>query len=287
MIRRFCIATLLSCSIAIGQSSAPATAATSTRPLAFDVATIKPAKPGENWHFGFSPVGYSAAGMTLSTVIVQAYFPFNAADRNAIVGAPDWVGKDLWDIETKVAPEDLDAYKQNRTSMYQRTDSPGQLMLQHMLADRCKLVAHRVPAEMDGYFLTLDKHDAKLTPAPPDEPRPDHGQPMPDGGYLVPYQRGDVPHVSFYGVTIAELAVHLRGMGGGIIVDRTGLTGRYDFTLTWLSSGPEETHVGAISSDDPDPLSHWNFAALGLRAERAKVPTTHLVIDHVERPSEN
>jgi len=260
---------------------------TDPKPLAFDAVSIKPAQPGENGHVGFGPTGYTSAGLPLIAAIVTAYFPFNAADRNTLVGAPDWVSKDVWDIETKVAPEDLGAYQKGPTHFFTGADSPGQQMLQAMLADRCKLIAHRVPAETDGYILALDKRGAKLKEAAPDEPRPDHGQPMPEGGYLVPYQRGDVPHVSFYGVTLAELAVHLRGMGGGLIVDRTGLTGRYDFTLTWLSSGPDEQHEGAFSFDDPDPLSHWNFAALGLRAERANVPTTHLVIDHIERPSEN
>jgi uncharacterized protein (TIGR03435 family) len=76
-------------------------------------------------------------------------------------------------------------------------------------------------------------------------------------------------------------------MGGGQVVDHTGLTDRYGFTLTWLSSGPDEQHVGAISSDDPDKLSHWNFGALGLKAEQVKLPTEDLVIDHIEKPSPN
>lgn len=75
--------------------------------------------------------------------------------------------------------------------------------------------------------------------------------------------------------------------GAAQVVDHTGLTGRYDFTLTWLSSGPDEQHVGAISSDDPDKLSHWNFAALGLKIVQVKIPTEDLVIDHIESPSQN
>jgi len=86
---------------------------------------------------------------------------------------------------------------------------------------------------------------------------------------------------------MTAFAQHLIGMGGGQVVDRTGLTGTYDFTLTWLSSGPDEQHEGAIASDDPDKLSHWNFGALGLKAEQVKLPTEDLVIDHIERPSAN
>jgi hypothetical protein len=65
--------------LAVAQSSAPANqpAAADAKPLAFDVVSIKPSQPGENWHFGFGPTGYSAAGVSLGVMILQAYFDFN------------------------------------------------------------------------------------------------------------------------------------------------------------------------------------------------------------------
>jgi uncharacterized protein (TIGR03435 family) len=184
------------------------------------------------------------------------------------------VSKERFDIEAKVIPADLDEWQKERSQ--QLAQPLIQKLLQDMLADRLKLASHRVPSETTGYRIVLDKHGAKLTEAVSDEPRPDHGLPVPGGGFMVPYQRGDVPHVAFYNVTMAAFAEHLVGMCGTQVVDNTGLTGRYDFTLTWLSSGPDEEHVGSTSSDDPDKLSHWNFGALGLKAEEGKLPTEDL-----------
>jgi uncharacterized protein (TIGR03435 family) len=263
-------------------NSAPTSLTPDTKSHAFDVVSIKPAAPGENWHYGFAPTGYSSAGMPIMAAVRQAYFSRNWNGK--IVGAPDWVTKDPFDIEAKVTVADLDEWQKERT---QPNQPLIQQLLQGMLADRCKLAAHRVPSETTGYALVLDKHGAKLKDAAPDEARPEHGIPAPGGGYFVPYQRGEEPHMGFYGVTMAAFAEHMVGMGGGQVVDRTGLTGRYDFTLTWLSSGPDEQHVGAISSDDPDKLSHWNFGALGLKAEQVKLPTEDLAIDHIEKPSQN
>ena len=81
-------------------------------------------------------------------------------------------------------------------------------------------------------------------------------------------------------------AQSLRGMAGSPVIDRTGLMDRYDFHLDWLSLGPDERE-GFTEFDDPDKLSHWNFSALGLKAEHIKIPTEHIVIDHVEKPSAN
>ncbi len=278
----FSAAILSACTIVphIASAQAPPTDA---KPHAFDVISIKPAQPGENWHFGFAKTGYSSAGVPVRTLIVQAYFPRNWNGK--ILAAPDWVGKDgLSEIEAKLDPADIDEWQKEVTQLSQPL---AQQLLQELLADRFKLVAHRVPSEAEGYALVVDKRGPKLTEAAPDEPRPDHGIPLQGGGYIVPYQRGEDPHVAFYGVTMAAFAQHLVGMGAGQAVDRTGLTGKYDFTLTWLSSGPDEQHVGAISFDDPDKLSHWNFGALGLRAEKIKLPTEDLVIDHIERPAAN
>jgi bla regulator protein BlaR1 len=281
---RFAASSTLVTSVALfGQvGPAPTSLTPEMKTHAFDVVSIKPSDSKGIRHFGLAPTGYSTAEMAIAVVIRQAYFPRNWSGK--ILGAPDWVSNERFDVEGKVTVADLDEWQKERT---QPTQPLIEQLLQNMLAERCKHVAHRVPSEAEGYALIVDKRGAKLKEAAPDEARPDHGQPAGGGGYLVPYRGGDVPHISFYGVTMASFAEFLVGMGGGQVVDRTGLTGRYDFTLTWLSSGPEEQHEGGISSDDPDKLSHWNFGALGLRAEQVKVPTEDLVVDHIERPSMN
>jgi uncharacterized protein (TIGR03435 family) len=291
MVGRFCIAVTFSASLAITQiTTTPAipapksTPAIKTKPAAFDVVTIKPARPNDRYHFGFGDTGYSAVGVPLLWVINQAYFAPGMNTGESVVGAPDWVNKDKWDIETKVAPEDMAQYQRDLMS----TDIANPItrqMLQTMLANRCKFVVHRVPAEMPGFAIEIGKNGPKLTPAAPDEPQPSGSIPLAGGGFVVPWHRGDKPTIKFYSVSMSTFAAYLR-MIGRPVIDRTGLTGKYDLSLTWLSLAPDERE-GTVSFDDPFPLSHWNFGALGLRVERAQIPTEQIVIDHIEKPSEN
>ena len=295
MIDRFCIAAMLSASQAVAQIATPlsvpassSTPAVQTKPLAFEVATIKPGRPSGNWGFGFGfgPTGYSAAGVTLATLIYQAFFPSSSytGGQDALIGAPIWVEKDTWDIQAKVATEDIAVYQQLTRF---NVDTPvARQMLQTMLADRCKLVVHRVPAQMPAYALMIAKNGPKLTQAAPNEAQPSGSIPAPGGGFFVPRRRGGPLILTFSAASMSTLAQELRSLTGRSVVDRTGLTGTYDFTLTWLSVGPDERE-GSISFDDPFPLSHWNLGALGLRVEQVQIPTEHLVIDHIEKPSEN
>jgi uncharacterized protein (TIGR03435 family) len=224
--------------------------------------------------------------VNLGIVIYQAYFDLAMAGKDAVVGAPDWVGKDTWDIEAKLAPEDMGRYERERTTGNFATPAARQ-MLQNMLAERCKLVVHRVPAHIPAFAVELGKKGPRLTQAPPNEAQPSGSIAAPGGGFIVPYKRGEEkPHVDFHAVSMSAFAQHLRGIAGGPVIDRTGLTGKYDFRLSWVGLDPDELE-GVVSSDDPYPLSHWNFGALGLRVEPIQIPSEHIVIDHIEKPSEN
>jgi uncharacterized protein (TIGR03435 family) len=257
-------------------------AQTDFRSHTFDVVSIKPAASGQAIHFGFTNDGYSATGVPLTVLIGQAFFSGTSGGK--IVGEPDWLNKNLYDVEAKVTSDDLDEWKKE---LSMPSKPLMQRLLQSMLADRCKIAVHRVPSQTAGYELTVDKNGPKINEAQADEPRPEHGIPITGGGYLVPYQRDEEPRLRFYGVTIAQFAERLAGLGGGHVVDRTGLTGHYDINLVRFSPSPDEKHVRSVDPGDPDPLSHWNFGALGLKAQQTRLPTEDLVIDHIEKPSVN
>ncbi len=127
---------------------------------------------------------------------------------------------------------------------------------------------------------------ARNSPKPP-QTKPNHPEAFPPRAAVFWSHISGVkgPKIDYYGVSMSTFARQLR-MIGGPVVDRTGLTGKYNFSLTWLSLDPDERE-GSVSFDDPYPLSHWNFAALGLRIERIQIPTEHIVIDHIEKPSPN
>ena len=154
-------------------------------------------------------------------------------------------------------------------------------MLRKLLTARFKLTFHREQKELPIYALTIGKNGSKLKEgvAPPDGPRPLIFVLSPQG-------------VSLPGrnATMAELAsVMQRAALDRPVMDKTGLSGRYDFDLEWT---PDETQFGGQGPrETPESTKPSLFAAiqeqLGLRLEGTKGPVDVLVIDKVERPSDN
>jgi len=283
MTSKLCIATLLLCVSTAAQTPAP------QHPAAFEVVSIRPSKPGSNWRISWTttPDGYRVTGQSLRSTILIAYIPQGMSywSKDRISGAPSWID-DLYDIDAKVSEADLAEWQKQGIT----PDKKPVLreMLQALLADRCHLVTHRIPGPpINGFSLEPGKRGPQLTASPPDETYP-QGMKLVSGGVLVPYQRGEKPRLKFYGATMADFANQLsQSSGGHPVLDHTGLTGRYDFALNWVEDPDSKLPEGVISTDDPDPLSHWDVEGLGFRRIPIKLPADTLVIDHIEKPSEN
>src|ERR1700728_2245136 len=154
-------------------------------------------------------------------------------------------------------------------------------MLRNFLTDRFKLTFHREPREFSIYQLELSKGGSKLkeTAAPNDPPTVGPGMVYP--------QRIVLPGRN---ATTGDLASLLqRAILDRPVVDKTGLSGRYDFDLEWA---PDETQFGgevpAPSAEAPSP--HLFTAVqeqLGLKLEATRGPVQALVVDSVERPTPN
>jgi uncharacterized protein (TIGR03435 family) len=233
----------------------------------FDVVAIKPNADGDYRVYVGPPVGgrFSATGITLRLLMRYRY---DVQDLQ-ITGGPRWIGTDRWNIEAKAAgvPGRLPAEQQSR-------------MIRALLADRFQLKVHtekkkRVPA----YALVVLKNGPKL--------HENAGDPGP----VVHVERG---HMSFQKVRLAALTAQLTRQLGKPVIDMTNLAGEYDLVLDWV---PEPGENSAIPGQPgpPEPASENNgpsiFTALqeqvGLRLAPAKAPLDVLVIDHVEKPSEN
>jgi uncharacterized protein (TIGR03435 family) len=262
--------------------------ATPAKPIAFDVVSIRPANPGSNFIVGFAttPDGYRVPSQSLWFTIMMAYFPQNMAywSKDRLPGAPPWIN-DPYEIDAKVSEADLaECQKQgltlNKKPMLQQ-------MLKTMLADRCHLVAHMAPGPpVSGFSLELGKHGPHFTESKPDEVLPE-GMKLPDGGIEVPY-RGESPRFSFYGATMADVAQFLSMISAGHpVLDHTGLAGRYDLIVNWLDDPDSKLPAGVVGSHDTNTLSHWDFEPTGLHLAPIKIPADTLVIDHIEKPSEN
>jgi uncharacterized protein (TIGR03435 family) len=273
----------------LAASSALAQSAPNSTPLAFDVVSIRPSKPGTPERLGIttSPDGVRVSGVSTLVTIMVAYFPQGLAywSKDRLSGAPAWLS-DLYDINAKVSDADIAKWQKQGVALDKQP--MFREMLQTMLADRCHLVAHMAPGPpISGWSLEVGKHAPRLTESKPGEALP-AGAKLHDGGVMTPYQRGDKPHLTLYGATMTDLAQILSQISTGHPVqDHTGLTGHYDFVVNWISDPDSKMREGLISPDDPDPLSHWNIDALGLHVAPIKLPTDTLVIDHIEKPSEN
>jgi bla regulator protein BlaR1 len=263
--------------------------------VSIEPASIKPNKPGVvSSRMMFHPGEFTATNVTLQELIGTVY----GVDDLQISGAPDWLDSEKFDIDAKWDKSVLDAIE---------ALSPEQLarerkhMLQEFLADRFKLTLHRETQHLPVYELVIAKNGPKLHEAKPDDTYP-NGFNDADGrarAGMMHLERGQltaqgVPVVLLRQVLAREL---LQEFGGGIIVDKTGLTGNYDFTLKWtpeesqpaIFRGTDGGQQGADSSPAPESSRPSLFRSLqeqlGLKLERQNSPGEILVIDHVEKPA--
>ncbi len=221
----------------------------------------------------------------LIAALFMAYVPANGAalgfsTDGRVVGSPDWMKSEKYDIDARVDEADLLAWQK---PVLQR--QMLHTMMQSLLAERCKLVAHREMRDKPVYALMTAKNGSKLqlakavSSAAILEEHPGAGA-VPGGGGMVVFGAGG--SMQLYGVPIETLAIVLSNMVGRPVVNKTGLTGRYDIKLeepkALAADGTEESRASVFITVQEQ---------LGLRLESMKEPVEVLVIDHVERPSEN
>jgi uncharacterized protein (TIGR03435 family) len=241
----------------------PAPASTATPE--FEVATIKPVKVPDPNRMNDHSDGrrYSTRNTSLRDLMMMAY----GLDPRQITGGPEWLASDEYDIDAVASDEG------------QMADHREE-MLQKLLADRFKLTFHREQRELPVYALVVAKGGAKLKAADPGEQNNSGCQRL----GVCAFMNDPLPHFARW----LQFAVLDRP-----VLDKTGLAGSYDFTLKWT---PDEAQFSAMGIHVPPPTDNPNappelFIAiqeqLGLKLEPQKIPAEVLVIDHVERPSEN
>jgi uncharacterized protein (TIGR03435 family) len=235
----------------------------------FEVATIKPSKPGaQGKGFGFRAGHFMTLNTDLNDLIAFAY----GRHPKQIVGAPDWFGTDLFDIEAKPDAEGRPNQKQMAT------------MVQKLLEERFALKYHHEQRELPVYVISVASGGPKMTKSA-----------SADG------------QMAFFFRALGDLTVRNQSMDdfaqwmqNGVmdrpVVNQTGLEGKYDFQLKWT---PDDSQfaafrgVGAVvppAKDDPaaPPALYTAITEqLGLKMGPGKVPVDVIVIDHAEKPSAN
>jgi uncharacterized protein (TIGR03435 family) len=293
-----------------------AAAQTGGPPTAFEVASIKPAAPQDMGRMRImmrggpgtdDPGQITYVNVPLRNIVMNAY-----GVKNFQISGPGWLDTGHFDVLAKV-PKGA-------------TEEDLKIMLQNLLAERFQLKLHREKKELPIYALVVARNGPKLkesaedTPAAADAPAP----PPPSGGRVTVGKDGfpQMPRggrggmmmminngrlrLAGYKQSISAMTDMLSNQVGRPVVDQTGLTGKYDFSLEFA---PEEGQMmrgpmGAMpppppgagpgpadsAPDSPAPANLFTALQeqLGLKLEPKKGPVDFLVIDHIEKtPSEN
>jgi len=233
----------------------------------FEVATVKPSKPDQPGKaLMVRGNRFSTINTTLTDLICFAY----DVQQKQIVGAPDWITTDKFDI---AAQPDLPG-----------TPSGKQLksMVQKLLADRFQLKFHRDKKELSAYVLSTGKNGPKL--------KQDDGNP---NGLPSLFFR----QLGYLTVQNATMGDFTRLMQSAVldrpVVDQTGLQGKWDFVLKWTPDESQFSGMGVKvppptdAADAPPPLFTAIQEQIGLKLDAGKAPVEVLALDHVEKPSEN
>jgi bla regulator protein BlaR1 len=264
--------------------------AAATGPV-YEVVSVKPDKSGDmRFKVMNTPDGLTA-NLPLQWLIRLAY---DIQDFQ-ISGAPNWVNSDRYDVEAKM--DESVADELHKLNEDQR-EPVRQRMLQALLADRFKLMVHRETKELPVYSLVIAKSGSKLQEAKPGDADanafkgPD-GQHL-KGGHFI--WMGGMGQLAGHDVGMPLLVSELSRQLGRTVIDNTGLKGSYDWTLKWtpdqstsMFKGPESVQAtaGAAASETGPSIFTAVQEQLGLKLESQKGPVEILVIDHVEKPSEN
>ena len=264
-----------------------------------------------------SPGRLSLECQTVASMIQSAYREFvNGKPRpiNATTGVPEggpmsprqreqaipkttsaWITSELYSVDAK-------------TESAQTIEMMRGPMMQGLLRDRFKLKIHREAKDIPVYALTVDKRGPKLQSAkegscvtvkdllakgPPPEPKP--GQLPPPLCDIM--SRSTTGAVNWYRAPMASLCRDLSLLLDRDVIDKTGIVGVFDIHMEFspadvanLPGLPDTLTDTASPAHATDPVGSSIFAAvttLGLKLKPAKGPGDVLVIDHVERPSEN
>jgi uncharacterized protein (TIGR03435 family) len=269
---------------------------------AFEVASVKPNKSRDGVSFiRFAPGGrLVATNMSLRALIRLAY----EIKDFQLSGGPNWIRSDRFDIEAK-----------SNGDVSQRE---SWLMMRSLMADRFKLAVHSETRNAPIYALVMARNDGKLGPqlqlaeldcaavrmarsraaalrgGPPPPPPPPG---MQRGIRPTCGSNGSPGWMAGGGINLSELAIGLSREVDRFVVDRTGLTGEFDYQLEWTPDQVPQAlppFGASLRPDIPPPAPADGpsiFTAvqeqLGLKLESTRGPVDVLVIDHVERPTED
>ena len=245
---------------AFGQAGKPAT------PV-LEVAAIKPVKNPDrnNMHDHTEGRRLTARNVTVKDLIMIGY----ELDPGQIASGPAWMATDAYDIDAE-AVEGVDL----------NHEQEEEKLFQELLADRFKLTFHHEQRTLAVYLLVVARSGPRLTSA---DPQGAENSGCEHPGICTFKKRTLTDFARFMQFVVLDRPV----------VDKTGIAGAFDFTLKWTPDESQFSRLGifyrppAEDSSLSPPLFEAIQEQLGLKLKPEKAPVNVLVIDHIERPSEN
>ena len=227
-----------------------AAAASASPQLRFEVASIRPSQPGTARD---ARVRVSGDRLEIHAYTVRDILDWlNGFQLHRVVGGPDWMGIDRYDIQAK-ADGPLEGA------------ADGKEAIMALLAERFQLQSHRETRQLPAIVLRASGTPRALKPAGSDET------------YSIRVERGDVVLTA---VPMAAVTNYLSNMWHVPVVDETEIKGKYDFKLaTAQMEGEPEMKLG--------DRVRQAIEAIGFRVEDRRVPLEVTVVDRCERPSAN
>jgi uncharacterized protein (TIGR03435 family) len=284
----------LTASIGFAQTEAPAAgkAAPPARALAFDVASIKligpGGVPGQGWA-GWKPRpdGVEFSFQTLPDLLCYAFGYRDLRFDGQITGFPDWAVNQHYDVVAKMSAADIAEFqKLGKAEQEQWREA----MMQSLLAERFHLTLHRGSKQVPVYEMIVAKGGIKMKDAATDPNPPlskgEAGKPVFD---LRWRDKGSIMQ-AFSMDFLAQLLSRPEAFVGRPVLDKTGLTGTYDFALDWsYASASAAARGGTADSDSTNdvPTIFTALGEIGLKLQPSTKSMETIVIDHVEKLSEN
>jgi uncharacterized protein (TIGR03435 family) len=281
--------------MAVTRVAALSVVQTSQKPK-FEVVSVKPNRSGPRGDGSLGRRGnlFVATNMPLRALLYAAYLAGGSFQNYQLIGVPDWIdGPDRFDVQAKFSVDSTPV------SIEQQ-----ELMVESLLEDRFHLKTHRETRELPVYNLVVAKSgkirrsEDQTTPVLVDKPTVirDPSVSLYRGAVKVTegLTRAVWTQYTIIGsaVPISELVSRIETNTGRRVIDKTGLKGLVDFHLEFV---PEVKMPGGREA--PPPLESVDrggpsiFDAvqdqLGLKLESAKAPLEVVVIDTIERPTEN
>ncbi len=227
---------------------------------AFEVASVKPSQGGDRPSIRALPGGRFTA--TNETVKYLIQFAYNVQDYQ-ISGGPKWMDSAGYDIVA--APENINPSAENIDVFRKK--------LQRLMADRFQLTLQRTTRELPVYALVVGKAGPRLQEG--EKPKNPTDMRLSGGRGLVAQQ-----------VQLGLVALVLAGRLGHPVTDETGLAGYYNFRLEWTPDETEPPLPGENAATGPSIFTALQ-EQLGLRLDARKGPVEVLIVERLERPSEN